>query len=87
MRKPIMAGNWKMNKTIAEAKALAQGDPGCRDETRGLRSVPAVCRSPAVAEVLEDTNVELGAQNMHWEASGAFTGEVSAAMLEGLPSM
>ena len=82
MRKPIIAGNWKMNKTPSEAKALVTEliplvkDANC-DVVVG---VPAV-NFAAVAEVIKGTNIKLGAQNMHWKESGAYTGELSAAML------
>ena len=83
MRKPIIAGNWKMNKTPSEAKALVTEliplvkDANC-DVVVG---VPAV-NFAAVAEVIKGTNIKLGAQNMHWKESGAYTGELSAAMLK-----
>ena len=83
MRKPIIAGNWKMNKTPSEAKALVTEliplvkDANC-DVVVG---VPAV-NFAAVAEVIQGTNIKLGAQNMHWKESGAYTGELSAAMLK-----
>ena len=83
MRKPIIAGNWKMNKTPEEAKQLVTEliplvkDANC-DVVVG---VPAV-NFAAVAEVIKGTNIKLGAQNMHWKESGAYTGELSAAMLK-----
>ena len=83
MRKPIIAGNWKMNKTPSEAAALVTEliplvkDAAC-DVVVG---VPAV-NFAAVAEVIKGTNIKLGAQNMHWKANGAYTGELSAAMLK-----
>ena len=83
MRKPIIAGNWKMNKTPSEAKALVTEliplvkDANC-DVVVG---VPAV-NFAAVAEVIKGTNIKLGAQNMHGKESGAYTGELSAAMLK-----
>jgi len=86
MRKPIIAGNWKMNKTPDEAKRLVDG---LIPLVRGAQDVdvvvcpPFVC-IPAAAEALKGSNVRLGAQNMHFEASGAYTGEVSADMLKSL---
>ena len=83
MRKPIIAGNWKMNKTPAEARelvtALAQlvADASCDV----VVCTPAVDFA-AVAEAIKGTNITLGAQNMHWKASGAYTGELSADMLK-----
>ncbi|MGQ9567382.1 MAG: triose-phosphate isomerase [Anaerolineae bacterium] len=86
MRTPIIAGNWKMHKTIAEAVAHArQMRPGLTE----IRSVEKVLCPPfvalaAVREVIQATDIQLGAQNMHWEEQGAFTGEVSPLMLKGL---
>ncbi len=86
MRKPIIAGNWKMNKTPDEAKRLVEG---LIPLVRGAQDVdvvvcpPFVC-IPAAAEALKGSNIRLGAQNMHFEASGAYTGEVSAEMLTSL---
>ena len=83
MRKAIIAGNWKMNKTPAEAKALV-------DELKPLVAdadcdvvvcVPAVDFA-AVKEAIEGSNIHMGAQNVHWKSSGAFTGELSAEMLK-----
>ena len=86
MRKPMMAGNWKMNKTIDEAKALAKAIRDAVNDEDGVDCVlcPPFVDLPAVAKILEDSNIEVGAQNMHWAASGAYTGEVSAGMLAGL---
>jgi triosephosphate isomerase len=88
MRKPMMAGNWKMNKTPAEAAALAQA---IRDAVAGVDSVDRVVCPPfvalaAVQSTLEGTGIAVGSQNVHWADSGAFTGEVSAPMLAGLVS-
>ncbi len=85
-RKFLIAGNWKMNLNSAEGATLA-------DEIRGLVGqqtlvsvaiCPAFTSLEAVAAGVGDSNVALGAQNMHPEASGAFTGEVSAEMLRHL---
>lgn len=86
MRTPIIAGNWKMHKTIAEAKKLAQE---VRDAVAGIKGVEVVLCPPftalsAVKEVLANSNVGLGAQNIYWEEQGAFTGEVSPLMLKEL---
>lgn len=84
MRKKIVAGNWKMNKTPAEAKILAQeiskalGAAPCPVE---VVVCPPAIDLPGVAETLAGTQVGVGAQNMHNEPKGAFTGEISAAML------
>lgn len=86
MRIPIMAGNWKMNKAPAEAVAFAQA---IKDELQKVSQVGRVVCPPYVAlagvgEVLKDTDIKVGAQDVHWEASGAFTSSVSAPMLAGL---
>lgn len=85
-RKPIVAGNWKMNKTVAEAVDLAQD---LKRDLADCREVDVVLCPPftalkAVGEVVSGTHLDLGAQNMHWEKSGAYTGEVSAQMLRDL---
>ena len=85
MRKTIIAGNWKMNKTPSEAKALLEEiiplvkDANCEV----VACVPYVDLATAV-EVTKDTNIKIGAQNCHWEESGAYTGEISAAMLKDI---
>jgi triosephosphate isomerase len=86
MRTKIIAGNWKMNKTPAEAVELTQA---VLAEIQSMSRVERVLCPPfvalaAVAPLLTGTGVGLGAQNMHWEKSGAFTGEISAPMLAGL---
>ena len=86
MRKPMMAGNWKMNKTIDEAVALATA---IHDSVGDVVSVDrVVCPTyvclPAVRAALSGSSVAVGAQNVHWEANGAYTGEISIGMLEGL---
>jgi triosephosphate isomerase len=82
MRKPFVAGNWKMNKTVAEATTLVQE---LLPELHYLNSVEIVLCPPftsltAVRVLIKDTGIGLGVQNIHWEASGAFTGEISAKM-------
>ncbi len=86
MRRRVIAGNWKMNKTIAEAIELANG---LKRELFKVDDVEIVICPPftaldEVSEVVFDSNIGLGAQNMHWEAKGAFTGEVSGPMLKEL---
>jgi len=83
MRKPIIAGNWKMNKTPAEAAQLVTDlIPLVKDAACDVVvCTPAVCFA-AVAPIIEGTNIKLGAQNVHFEAKGAFTGELSADMLK-----
>lgn len=82
MRRPIIAGNWKMNKTPAEAAELVKTlVPLVADaEAEVVVCPPFVCLE-AVRKVIEGTNIKLGAQNVHFEKSGAFTGEISADML------
>ena len=82
MRKPIIAGNWKMNKTPEEAVKLVEAlVPLAADaECDVVVCTPAVDFA-AVSRVIRGTNVKLGAQNMHWKESGAYTGELSGAML------
>ena len=83
MRKPLVAGNWKMYKTIAEARLLvSELVPGIQAITGVDRVLcPPFTALLAIRALLEGTGIELGAQNMHWELSGAYTGEVSATML------
>ena len=84
MRKVIIAGNWKLNKTALEAIDLVTGfkrDLGDITEVDIVVCPPFVALSDA-REVLTDSNIGLGAQNVYWEDSGAFTGEVSAPMLK-----
>lgn len=84
MRKPMVAGNWKMNKTVEQARELvAQLLP----DLQAFHSVERVICPPftsllPICAMLKGTDIGLGAQNMHWEANGAFTGEVSAAMVK-----
>jgi triosephosphate isomerase len=82
-RKKLIAGNWKMNKTSAEAVALARDivtGAGTRSDVEVLLCPPFTALE-SVAKVVDGSQVRLGAQNMHFESSGAFTGEVSAPML------
>lgn len=85
-RKYLIAGNWKMNLVSAEGAELAKGIVA---NVGGNTSVD-ICVSPtfttldAVSKEIADSSVSLGAQNMHFEASGAFTGEISADMLKAL---
>ena len=84
-RRKLIAGNWKMNKTVPEAlalvrelKGLVASIPGDRVE---IAVAPPFVSLQAVAKELEGSSVKLAAQNCHWETSGAYTGEVSAPML------
>ena len=86
MRTPFIAGNWKMHKTIEEAVALVTELRSLLDGIEGIDV--AVCPPfPALESVrraLDGSFIGVGAQNMHWEEQGAFTGEVSPRMLAGL---
>ncbi len=83
-RKIIIAGNWKMNKTIAEAKTLVEDLKGLVADVDAAEIVvcPAFTALGAVIEAAAGSNIKVGAQNVHWAESGAFTGEISAAMLK-----
>jgi len=87
MRRKIIAANWKMNMTVHEAEGFLETFLlEVADEKRAdVVLVPAFTAIPRVSERLSKVqNVKLGAQNMHWENSGAFTGEISAQMLREL---
>jgi triosephosphate isomerase len=83
MRKPIIAGNWKMHKLLSEAKGFIEEVKGLVPSSEKVDSV--VCASPLFLESLvgltKDYEVKIGAQNIHFEDQGAFTGEVSPAAL------
>lgn len=83
MRRKIIAGNWKMNKTPSEAVALVNElkDLVKNDEVDVVYCVPAIDIVPVV-DAVKGTNVKVGAENMYFEESGAYTGEISAAMLK-----
>ena len=86
MRKPIIAGNWKMNKTMSEAKDFAEEVNGLvpsSDKVESVICAPALFLDRLV-ESTADYQVEIGAQNMHFEESGAFTGETSPKALQDL---
>ncbi len=85
MRRPIIAGNWKMNMTPSEARALIEElKPLVRDAECEVVVCPPYVDLPAVSEHIKGSNIRLGAQNVHWAEKGAFTGEVSANMLREL---
>ena len=87
MRKPIMAGTWKRTKTPAEAIALVRAlEPLVSQYTDEVETVvcPPFVALPAVAEALRGSKIGVGAQNVFWAESGAYTGEVAANMLAGL---
>ena len=82
MRKPIIAGNWKMNKLPCEGAELVEA---LKSKVADAQCEVVVCVPfvdlVAVAAAAKGSNIKVGAQNMHWEKSGAFTGEISAQML------
>ena len=82
-RRSIIAGNWKMHKTVAEAKALAEAVRRGMEAIGGVDVVlcPPFTSLAAVSSAISGSKVALGAQDMYWEAEGAFTGEVSTGML------
>lgn len=86
MRRPIIAGNWKMFKTNSEARLLVTG---LKEKLAAVHDVEVVVCPPftalaPVAELLKDSKIALGAQNLFWEEEGAYTGEVSPVMLRDL---
>jgi triosephosphate isomerase len=83
MRTPFVAGNWKMNKTVAEARALVSEMAAGLRAISGVEKVlcPPFTSLPALSALLQGTDIGLGAQNMHWESKGAFTGEIAPAMV------
>ncbi len=83
MRTPIMAGNWKMNCDNTEAAALAEGIAAGDPKTDACDAIvcPTFTALTTVRDALADSGVALGAQNMFWEDSGAYTGEISPRML------
>ena len=83
MRKAIIAGNWKMNKTPDEARALVEElIPLVADAECEVVVCPPFVDLCPVSMAIKGTNIHLGAQNIHWAKSGAFTGEISADMLK-----
>ena len=83
MRKPIIAGNWKMNMTPSQAKELVTDlIPLVKDAACDVVVCPPYVDIALVAELVKGTNIQVGAQNIHWAGKGAFTGEISAAMLK-----
>ena len=83
MRTPIVAGNWKMNKTVEEARSLVSSMGLKLREIEGVEKVlcPPFPALLAVSALLEGTDIGLGAQNLHWEEKGAYTGEVAPNMI------
>ena len=86
MRKPIIAGNWKMYKTIPEAKALVSGvltKLAGNDQVEVVFGTPFTALS-AVKELIKGTPCKLAAQDLYWKEQGAFTGEISPLMLKDI---
>jgi triosephosphate isomerase len=83
MRTPLIAGNWKMFKTVHEAVVFVKELRGMVKDVSGVEIVvaPAFTALHAAAEAARNSNIAVGAQDMHWEREGAFTGEVSATMI------
>lgn len=85
MRKKIIAGNWKMNKTAHDAVMLVEE---LKERVKGAEADVVVCPTftslSSVVEATRGTNIKVGAQNIHWADNGAFTGEISGEMLKGI---
>ena len=85
MRNPMIAGNWKMNKTPAEAAALInEMKPLVADADCDVVLCVPYVDIPAALEAAKGSNIKIGAENVHFKASGAYTGEISAEMLTAL---
>ena len=86
MRRPILAGNWKMNLTIAESIDFVRSIRRGLNDVRGVDRVlcPPFTALATLKELLAATGIGLGAQNMHWEDKGAYTGEIAPGMLKEL---
>ena len=86
MRKPFVAGNWKMNTDshsgVALAKSVVEGSSGLAGSSVDVAVIPPFVYLPAVGAAVSSSGVALGAQDVYFEAKGAFTGEISAAMLK-----
>lgn len=85
MRKPLIAGNWKMNKTMAETKELISAiAPKVQDANCDVVVCVPYTDLQTAKRAAKGTNIKIGAENVHWAQSGAFTGEISADMLKEL---
>ncbi len=84
MRTPLVAANWKMNKTVEEARSLVYSMSAKLREIKGVEKVlcPPFPALLAVHALLEGSDIGLGAQNMYWQEKGAFTGETSPVMVK-----
>ncbi|MGA3050683.1 MAG: triose-phosphate isomerase [Chitinispirillaceae bacterium] len=85
-RRKFIAGNWKMNTTLDEARVLARSlvDMAGKITDVDIAVCPPYTNLFAVGEIIKGSNVHLGAQDVHWEAKGAYTGKVSTAMLKSV---
>ncbi len=81
MRTPLVVGNWKMHLTLAEAHALVRQLLGVGDESVEVVVCPPFTALASITPLVKGTAIGLGAQNLFWEAQGAYTGEISPAML------
>jgi triosephosphate isomerase len=83
---PIIAGNWKMNKEPGESRALVQELMALAGDVKGriMILIPPFTSLPSVGELIRNSRFKLGAQNMHWERSGAYTGEISGLFLKAV---
>ncbi len=86
MRTSLVAGNWKMNKNIAETRELISAMAEKLNQITGVEKVicPPFVSLQTASELLKNTEIGLGAQNMYWEEKGAFTGEVAPNMIKEL---
>ena len=84
MRTPFIAGNWKMFKTVAEASTFVTDLRAAVKNARGVQVVvgPPFTAIHAAAQAARGSNIEVSAQDLHWEKQGAFTGEISATMIK-----
>ena len=83
MRRPLIAGNWKMHKRLGEASALTRRVvDGCRFDDVDIVLMPPFTALTTVASAIAGSSIRLGAQDLHWEENGAFTGEISPVMLK-----
>jgi len=83
---PIIAGNWKMNKEPGESRALVQELMQLTGDVKGriMILIPPFTSLPSVGELVRNSRFKLGGQNMHWERSGAYTGEISGLFLKAV---
>ena len=85
MRKPIIAGKWKMNKTMAETnEMITELAPLVKDADCDVVLCVPFTNIQTAKKATKGTNIKIGAENVHWAESGAFTGEISANMLKEL---